>query len=82
MTMLISVQEIDFNKYMTSKYVIVFIHLMSSLDTNQQKIKVIITWETCLVNDLKIKMLININIMRSKQIDIITSKKQVTIDTY
>jgi len=81
MSMLILVWGIDSDKHMMSEYVIVFIHLVSIIDTNQQKIEVMIIWEIYLVNDLKTKMLININIIRSEQIDIITSKRQVTIDT-
>ncbi len=75
MTMLISVWEIDFNKHMTSEYVIVPIYLVNIVKSNQQEVKVIITWETHLVDGLKTKMLVEMNIIRSEQIDIIILKK-------
>ncbi len=65
---------------MTSKYVIVPIHLAGTVKSNQQEVKVIITWETHLVDDLKTKMLVEMNIIRSEQIDIIILKKQIIID--
>ncbi len=80
MTMLISVWEIDFNKHMTSEYVIVPIHLVNIVKSNQQEVEVIITWETHLVDGLKTKMLVEMNIIRSEQIDIIILKKQIIID--
>lgn len=64
---------------MISKYIIVSIYLVSTIDTNQ-KIEAVITWETYLIDSLKTKILVSINIIRSKQIDIITLKKQAVID--
>jgi len=43
MTMFISVWEISFNKHMTSKYVIVPIHLAGTVRLNQQEVEAIIT---------------------------------------
>ena len=76
MTMSISVQEIDSDKHIINKYIIVLIYLLSN------DVEAVIIWETYFVNDLKAKILININIMRPKQIDIITLKKQAIIDIY
>ncbi len=80
MTMLISVWEISFNKHMTNEYVIVSIHLAGTVKSNQQEVEAIITWEAHLVDGLKTKMLVEMNIMRPEQINIITLKKQIIID--
>lgn len=61
---------------MISKYIIVLIHLVST------EIAAVITQKIYLVDDLKAKMLVKMNIMSLKQINIITLKKQVIIDTY
>ncbi len=61
---------------MISKYIIVLIHLVST------EIAAVITQKIHLVDDLKAKMLVKMNIMSLKQINIITLKKQVIIDTY
>ena len=63
---------------MTNKYVIVFIHLVSTV--NDKNIKTVVTQEVHFVNDLHAKMLVNINIMSSEQINIIMLKRQVIIN--
>ncbi len=58
---------------MISKYIIVPIYLIET--ANQQDIEAVITCEAHLVDGLKAKILININIMSSEQINIIILKK-------
>jgi len=76
----IPVRGIGSDKHMTSKYVIVPIHL-SGTSVAGKDVKAVITREAHLVDGLKAKMLVGMNIMSSEQIDIITSLKQAIIDT-
>ena len=59
---------LEFNKYETSKYVI------SSLYLSNEDVIVMLTFrEIHIVNNLKINILMNMNIIMLKQIDILTS---------
>ena len=59
---------LEFNKYETSKYVI------SSLYLSNKDVIVMLTFrEIHIVNNLKINILINMNIIMLKQINILTS---------
>jgi len=77
----IPVRGIGSDKHMTSEYVIVPIHLAGTVGPNQQEVEAIITREAHLVDGLKAKMLVGMDIMGPEQIDIITSKKQAIIGT-
>ena len=76
----ISVQGIGSNKHSTNKYVILLIYLAGKND-NEDTVDALITREAHIVDGLKVKMLIRMNIMRLKQMDIITSKKSAYIDS-
>ena len=61
-------RDFEFNKHKISKYVI------SSLYFSNENVIIMLTFrEIYIVNDFKTNILININIMMLKQIDILTS---------
>ena len=68
---------IGFNKHEISKYVITSLYF-----SNENVIAILISWEIYIVNDLKANVLININIMILKKIDILASQVKVDIDNY
>lgn len=61
------------DKHMTSEYVIVPIHLIGT------EVEAVVTREAHLVDGLRAKMLVGMDVMGPDQIDIITSKKQAVI---
>jgi len=71
------IRLIGSDKHMTSEYVIVPIHLAGT--ANQQDVEAVVTREAHLVDGLRAKMLVGMDIMGPEQIDIITSKKQAVI---
>ena len=76
-TNFIIVREIEFNKHKTSKYVITFFYF-----SDENVIVILISREIYIVNDFKIKVLININIMISEKISILTFQAKVEINNY
>ena len=75
----IFVIDIDENKHEITQYVTLFI-FVSNIDKNDKIVIKKITREAHIIDDLKIKMLIDINIMRLKKIDVFISFDQVFID--
>jgi len=75
------VRGIGFNKYSTSNYALVFIYILN-INAFDNRIKALITRKAYIVNNLKVKILIGINIMGLKSIDIFIIKKEVYIDSY
>ncbi len=74
----ISVREIGSDKHMTSEYVVVPIYLLGK-SVNGKPVEATFTREAHLVEGLKAKMLVGMNIMGPEQIDLITSKGQAVI---
>ena len=73
----IIVRKIESNKYKTSKYVIISLYF-----PGENVIVMLISREIHIINDLKTNVLININIMISKKIDILTFQAKIEIDNY
>ena len=75
----IFVIDIDDNKHEISEYVVVTIHVF---DLNKQDKSVVtkIIREAHVVDELKVKMFIDTDVIESKQIDIMTSSNQTSID--
>ena len=57
------------NKYSTNKYVIFNIFILKINDNGLIKVKIM--WKVYIINSLKAKILIDINIIKLKKIDII-----------
>ena len=74
---LIIVREIEFNKHETSKYVITFLYF-----SDKNVIAILTSREIHIIDDLKTNVLININIMISEKIDILTFQTKIEIDNY
>ena len=76
----IFVIEIDENKHEINEYVVVTIHVF---DFNKQNKFVIIkiVREIHVIDELKIKMFIDTNVIKSKQINIMISFNQINIDS-
>ena len=73
----ITIRDFEFNKHKISKYVI------SSLYFSSENVIVILTSrEIHIVDDFKINILINMNIIISKQINILAFQSKVKIDNY
>ena len=70
-------REIEFNKHETSKYVIIPLYF-----PRENIIIILISREIHIVDDLKTNVLININIMILKKINILTSQAKIEIDNY
>ena len=73
-------REININYYSINEYMLLKIYL--SRIRNKINVRVKIIREAYLVNNLKIRILLNTNIIKLKKIDIITSKNQVYIESY
>ena len=76
-TNFIIIREIEFNKHKTSKYVIIFLYFL-----DENVIVILTLREIHIVNDLKINVLININIVILEKIDILTSQAKAEINNY
>lgn len=81
MTSLLFIRGIGFNKYLTSNYALVFIYILN-IDAFGNRIKTLITRKIYIVNNLKTKILISINIISLKFINIFIIKKKVYIGNY
>ena len=67
MTSSLRVREVNFIKHEIDKYVIILIYLLRT-NTVDNKTLTFITKELHLIDDLKAKMLINNDVLRSKEI--------------
>ena len=76
----ISIREIDINYYSMNKYVLLKMYFSNK--RNNKNIYAKITKKTYLIDDLKTKMLLKIDIIEFKKIDIIISKNQAYINSY
>ena len=70
-------REIEFNKYEISKYVITILYFL-----DENVIIILTSREIYIVNDFKINVLIDINIIISEKINILTFQAKVEIDNY
>ena len=75
----ISIRELDIDKHMTVEYVILFIYF--SDQKNDVTVKTKITKEIHLIDNLKINMLLNNDVIESEKIDVSISNKSVYIDS-
>ena len=73
----IIIRGIGFNKHKISEYVITFLYFFDENVT-----AILISWEIYIVNDLKTNVLININIIILKKINILTSQAKAEINNY
>ena len=73
----IIVRKIESNKHKTSKYVIIPLYFF-----DENVIIILTLREIHIVNDLKTNVLININIIISEKIDILTFQAKAEIDNY
>ena len=79
MTISISIRDLDTAQHWFSDYVIIFIYFSSK--KNEIVVKVMITREIHLIDNLRINMLIENDLMKSKKIDINVTKRIVHIDS-
>ena len=73
----IIIHDLKFNKHKTSKYVIFSFYVL-----NEKIIAILASRKIHIIDNLKINILINMNIMMSKQIDILTFQLKVKINNY
>lgn len=79
MMSLISIREIDINHYSTNEYILLKIYFLNKRNNNHIRFKII--KEIHLINNLKIKMFLEIDIIEFKKFDIIISKNQAYIES-
>ena len=72
---------IGFNKYSISDYVLVFIYILGT-NTFGNRVKAFITRKTYIIDNFKAKILIEINIIGLKSMNIFIAKKEVYIKSY
>ena len=75
-----NVRDIDENNYAIIKYVKLNIYLPNF--KNNKRVQVLIIREIYIINNLRAKLLIGINIIKSKTIDIFILKRIITIENY
>lgn len=75
---LIKVREIKFIMYDFSKYVFVNFYLSSRIK-NLKKTLTHFMKDVHVINELKVKMFINMNILKLKKIDVLVNKRQIII---
>jgi len=78
MDLLLFVRGIEFNKHSTSNYVLISIYILN-IDTFGNVVKVLITRKIYLINNLKAKILIKINTIGLKAMDISIIKKKIIL---
>ena len=79
MTFFIFVRDVNSKKHFSNKYVNVFMYFFE-VNKNDKSIKIIIIKKIHLINNLKVNMLLNIDFINSKKIDINIFNKIVHID--
>ena len=80
MTSLIFVRDVDSKKHFSNKYAIVFMYFFN-VNKNDKSIKVMIIKKIHLIDNLKANMLLNIDFIDSKKIDINIFNKIAHIDS-
>ena len=78
----IIVRELRSAKHQTNKYMILLIYLLGKFKNNINIIAKTASREIYLIDKLKIKMLIEMNIIKSKEIDILISRSSILIFSY
>ena len=79
MTSFIFVRDVDLKKHFSNKYAIIFMYFFE-INKNDNSIKIIIIKKIYLINNLKVNMLLNIDFINSKKIDINIFNKIAHID--
>ena len=74
-------RSIGFNKYSISNYVFVFIYIPGT-NTFENRVKAFITRKAYIIDNFKTKILIEINIINLKSINIFIAKKKIYIKSY
>ena len=76
------IREIDSNRHITAEYVNLNISMPSYYDVDDRPIETLCKYMTFVINNLKTKMFININIFIFKDIDFIIFTRISHIDNY
>ena len=76
------VREIGSNKYITTEFVNLGLYILKHYDVDDRPMKVLLRCQAFVVNNLRAKMLIEINILDSKNIDLIISTRIEHIESY
>ena len=79
---LILVHDIDINHYLIKEYILLEIYFLDKYKSKKKKVRIKITKKAYLVDNLKAKILLNIDIIESKKIDLITLRNKIYIDFY
>lgn len=79
MTSLLRVRDVNFIKHETNEYVIILIYFSSQKKEN--KVLTFVIKELHLIDDLRVKMFIDNDILKLKKIDINIIKEIVNIDS-
>lgn len=77
MTLLISMRGIGTNYYSIKEYILLKIYFLDKY--NKKEVRAKITRKTYLINSLKAKMLLDIDIIGLEKIDLITSRNKIYI---
>ena len=78
MAFLIIIRGIGFNKYATTNYALINLYILKK-NRDCNLIKVLIIREVYIVKGFKVKILIRINIIRPKKINILVSFKELSV---
>ena len=76
------IREIKSNRYIIVKYINLDIYVLDYYDIDDKLVKVLFKYITFMVNNLKIKMLIGINILTFEDINLNISKRINRINNY
>ena len=79
MTVSFTVRDFDINKHQTNEYALIFIYIKGK-DESDKTIRACFRKKVHIVNDLKTNMLIDNNIMKSKNINVSSNKKTAYIN--
>lgn len=75
---LISMREIEIDKYLTNNYLVLNIYIKNYLE--EKNVITYIYWKIHVVNYFKIKMLLEIDVIISKRIIVNLNSKKLTIN--
>ena len=76
------VREIDSNKHITTEFVNLDLYILEHYNVNDRPVKVLLRCQAFVMNNLRAKMLIEMNILDSKNIDLIISTRIEHIESY
>ena len=76
------IREIKSNRYITIEYINLDIYILNHHDIDNKLVKALLKYITFIINNLKAKMLININILAFENINLNILKRIGHIDNY